>query len=40
MIEYVWYDYVNNELFTNYLVEDIILFGEPVMKDCIFLGVL
>lgn len=38
MVEYVWYDQINNELFITYLVEDLVLFGYPVCPNCICLG--
>jgi hypothetical protein len=38
MTEYVWYDQTNDELFINYIAEDLILFGERLLPDCVCLG--
>jgi len=37
MTEYVWYDPIADELFTNFLSEDLIVCGES-LKPCICLG--
>jgi hypothetical protein len=37
MEEYVWYDPISDELFINYLSEDLVIFGES-LKPCICIG--
>ena len=38
MTKYVWYDPEADEIFLSWLSGSLVLFGEDVMRDCVYLG--